>query len=296
MDRDVRLKGYAITVAGVLLFTPDALLIRLAGVEPFTYTAMRGLLVALVVAVTLRLRSGHGPWPLIRRMGRPGLWAALLNSLGGICFIFAFANTSVANVLVYVAAQPVLASILAWLAIREPVKRSTVLAMVGTLLGIGIVVNHSLGTPSLLGDGAALLAALLWSGWFVVLRRHKGIDLVPSLIASGLTTSILSLLLLLAIGLGWSGFAAMDWAALGYTLLNCIFLIPFALALTTIGTRYLPTADVTLLTLIEMVLGPLWVWAVLGEVPPAATLIGGLIILLSVAGHALFSLRRPSAR
>jgi drug/metabolite transporter (DMT)-like permease len=296
MEHDVRLKGYAITVAGVLLFTPDALLIRLAGVEPFTYTAMRGLLVALVLAVTLRLRSGKSPWQLIRRMGWPGVWAALLNSLGGICFIFAFANTSVANVLVYVAAQPVLASIMTWLVIREPVHRSTVLAMLGTLVGIGIVVNHSLGTPSLLGDGAALMTALLFSGWFVVLRVHKTVDLVPSLVASGLLNTVLSLLLLLATGIGWSTFAALDGAAIGWTLLNCIFLIPFALALTTIGTRYLPTADVTLLMLIEMVLGPLWVWAVLDEVPATATLIGGLIILVSVAGHALFSLRRPSPR
>lgn len=293
MESEVRLKGYAITVAGVLLFTPDALFIRLAGVEPFTYTTFRGLLVALVVAITLWLRTGHGPWRLILRMGRPGLWAALLNSLGGICFIFAFANTSVANVLVYVASQPVIASIMAWLIIREPVHRSTVLAMLGTLVGIGIVVNHSLGTPSLLGDGAALMAALLWSGWFVVLRTHKGIDLVPSLVASGVINAAISLLLLLATGIGIAGFAAMDWAALGYTVFNCTFLIPFALALTTIGARYLPTADVTLLMLFEMVLGPLWVWAVLDEVPATSTLIGGLVILLSVAGHALFSLRRP---
>lgn len=292
MDSEVRLKGYAITVAGVLLFTPDALFIRLAAVEPFTYTVWRGLLVALVVAATLWLRTGQGPWPLIRRMGWPGVWAALLNSLGGVCFIFAFANTSVANVLVYVASQPVLAAVIAWVAIREPVRRSTLFAIAGTLVGIGIVVTHSLGTPSLLGDGAALMAALLWSGWFVVLRTHKGIDLVPSLIASGLINAVISVALLLATGIAWAGFAAMDWSAIGYTLANCILLIPFALALTTIGARYLPAAEVTLLMLIEMVLGPVWVWAFLGEVPPTTTLIGGLIILLSVASQSYFSLRR----
>jgi drug/metabolite transporter (DMT)-like permease len=292
MDREVRLKGYAITVAGVLLFTPDALFIRLAGVEPFTYTVLRGLLVAMVVALALFLRTGHGPWPLIRRMGWPGVWAALLNSLGGVCFIFAFANTSVANVLVYVASQPVLAAVIAWLAIREPVRRTTLFAMVGTLIGIGVVVTHSLGTPSLLGDGAALMAALLWSGWFVVLRTHKGIDLVPSLIASGMINAVVSVALLLGTGIAWAGFAAMDWSAIGYTLANCIFLIPFALALTTIGARYLPAAEVTLLMLIEMVLGPVWVWAILGEVPPTTTLIGGLIILLSVGSQSFFALRR----
>jgi len=292
MQGDVRLKGFAITVAGVLLFTPDGLLIRLADVEPFTYTLIRGLSVAGVLALTLALRSGKSPLGLIRRMGWPGVWAALLNSLGGICFIFAFAHTAVANVLVFVAAQPIIASIMAWIVIREPVQRSTLLAMAGTVVGIAIVASQSFGTPSLLGDGAALVTALLFSGWFVVLRCHKSIDLVPSLVVSGLLNAVLCSLLLAATGIGWSAFAALDWASLGWTLGNCLFLIPFALALTTIGARYLPTADVTLLMLIEMVLGPLWVWAVVNEVPPTATLIGGLVILLSVAGHATFSLRR----
>jgi drug/metabolite transporter (DMT)-like permease len=295
MASDRRVLGYAVTLSGVALFTPDALMIRLAGAEPFTYILLRSLLVAGALTLGIALFARSSPWPLFRRMGRPGIWAGLLNGVSSLCFVFAFWHTAAANVLVYIAAQPALVGLIAWIAIREPVGRSTVFAMLGTAIGIGIVVSQSLGTPSLLGDGAALLAALFSAGWFVVLRRHSEIDLVPSVALSGVVTASLCVVLLLATGTGWSGFAALDWSAIGWTVLNCGLFVPLALGLVAIAPRLLPAAEVSLLMLIEVVVGPLWVWWVLGEVPPSATLIGGAVILLSVGTHAALRLRRRTA-
>jgi drug/metabolite transporter (DMT)-like permease len=295
MASDRRLLGYAVALSGVALFTPDALMIRLADAEPFTYILIRSLLVAGALTLGIALFARASPWPLFRRMGRPGIWAGLLNGVSSLCFVFAFSHTAAANVLVYIAAQPALVGAIAWLVIREPVGRSTLFAMLGTAVGIGIVVSHSLGTPSLLGDGAALMAALLSASWFVVLRRHAEVDLVPSVALSGLITAGLCLILLVATGTGWSGFAALGWSNIGWTLLNCGLMVPLALGLVAIAPRLLPAAEVSLLMLIEVVVGPLWVWAVLGEVPPTATLIGGTVILLSVGTHAALRLRHRRA-
>jgi drug/metabolite transporter (DMT)-like permease len=230
------------------------------------------------------------------RVGRPGVYAALLNALGGILFIFAFAHTSVANILVYVAAQPMLAGLVARLALGERLTRSALWSMLGTAAGIGIVASQSLGTPSMLGDGAALLATTFGAGYYVVLRRNSTVDMLPAVALSGLISAALAFVLLWLTGVGWAGFAALGWTNLAWTVGNCVLLIPFAMAMTATGARYLPAAEVALLVLLEVVLGPLWVWWALGEEPPPATLVGGALILASVAAHALMTLRRSSSK
>lgn len=287
-----RLKGTLITLAGVMVFTPDALLIRLAGMETLTYSLCRGLLIGLSLAVALQLMHGRRALGLYRAIGRAGLWAALLNALGGILFIAAFAYTSVANVLLAIATQPILSALLSRLFLGERVAHATQLAIGGALVGIVVVVSDSLGKPSLMGDGCALLAALCFSGYFVILRRHREIDMIPSVAISGLLAAILVAVALPLTGIGLEGFRAITWEAFGWLLLAACVVAPLALALTSIGPRYIPAPEVTLLILLEVVLGPFWVWLALGEAPSDAALVGGAIILSSVAFHAGASLQR----
>jgi len=290
-----RRKGLAITSIGVLAYTPDSLLIRLAAVESFTYVVIRGLIVAAMLALRLGRQRRRNPWPLLFKVGRPGFQAALLNGLGGLFFIFAFAHTSVANILVYVAASPMIAGFIGWVVLRERLARSTLWSMLGTAAGIGIVAAESIGTPSLIGDGAALLATTFGAGYYVVLRRHAATDMLPAVALSGLLSAAMAFALLWLTGVGWAGFAALGWTNLAWTVGNCVLLIPFAMAMTAAGARYLPAAEVALIVLLEVVLGPLWVWWALGEEPPPATLVGGALILASVAAHALMALRRKPA-
>ena len=291
-----RRKGLAITIAGVLAYTPDSLLIRLAAVESFTYAFLRGLIVSGVLLLRLaRRRRGSGR-PLLAGLGRAGFCAALMNGVGGLLFIYAFAYTSVANILVYIAAQPMMTGVLAWITLGERIARTTLFSMLGTAIGIGIVAEASLGTPSLIGDGAALAATIVSAGYYVILRRQAASDMLPAVAMSGLLSASIAVVLLWVTDVGWAGFAALGWENLAWTVGNCVLLIPFAMAMTAAGARYLPAAEVALLVLLEVVLGPLWVWWALGEEPPRATLIGGALILASVAAHALMTLRRSPSK
>lgn len=285
-------KGLVITLTGTLCFTPDALLIRLIALESFTYAALRGLLMALGVgAFVWLLRRGETALAF-RRIGRIGLLAALLNGTAGIAFIFAFAYTSVANVLLYMAVQPFLAAVLSRLLIGERITRPVWFAMLGAFAGLGIVVAGGIGKPSLLGDGAALLAATLFAGYFTLLRKQSHIDMVPCVAVAGLFNAVLAIPFLFLLGEGLAPLQAIDGDRWFLILLSGA-LISFAIALTAIGPRYLPAAEVSLLILLETVLGPLLVWAVLGEVPPDTTLLGGAVVIATLLAHTWFNLRRP---
>ncbi len=285
-------KGLLITATGSLVFTPDGLLIRLADVEPFTYAAIRGLMIAGGLSVILLALRGGAFWPSLRRIGRWGLLAALFNGLGGISFIFAFAHTSVANVLLYIAAEPFLVAIIARWLIGERISRALFLAMLGGFVGIGIVVWGGIDQPTIIGDGAALLTALLFAVYFAILRKRRDIDMVPGVVIAGLINCAFAIPFMFLLGQGLQPLQQMDSGTWGWTLLNGL-LLPVGTALTAIGPRYLPAAEVSLLILLEVVLGPLAVWAGVGEVPPDTTLLGGALVLGSLLAHTLWTLRRP---
>ena len=287
-------KGLLITLAGTACFTPDALLIRLIALESFTYAALRGTMMALGITCFLWLTLRGELWPAFRRIGRLGLLAALLNGAGGVAFIFAFAYTSVANVLLYVAVQPFIAAVLSRLLLGERIGRPVLLAMLGTFVGLGIVVTGEIGKPSLLGDGAALFAATLFAGYFTLLRKQSHIDMGPAVAVAGVFNALLAVPFLFLLGEGLAPLLAIEGARWQLILLSGA-LLSLAMSLTAIGPRYLPAAEVSLLILLETVLGPLLVWAVLDEVPPDTTLIGGAVVIGALLAHTFWNLRRPAA-
>ena len=286
-------KGLLITLAGTACFTPDALLIRLIALESFTYAALRGTMMALGITCFLWLTLRGELWPAFRRIGRLGLLAALLNGAGGVAFIFAFAYTSVANVLLYVAVQPFIAAVLSRLLLGERIGRPVLLAMLGTFVGLGIVVTGEIGKPSLLGDGAALFAATLFAGYFTLLRKQSHIDMGPAVAVAGVFNALLAVPFLFLLGEGLAPLLAIEGARWQLILLSGA-LLSLAMSLTAIGPRYLPAAEVSLLILLETVLGPLIVWAVLDEVPADTTLLGGAVVIGALLAHTLWNLRTPS--
>ena len=288
-------KGLLITLSGSLCFAPDALLIRLTDLESFTYAMLRGFMMAAGVTLFLVLAKGRGLWPALRRIGRIGVLAALLNGGAGILFIFAFAYTSAANVLLYIAVQPFIAAVLSRLLIGERISRSVLLAMCGAVVGIGIVIYGEIGKPSLIGDGAALLSATLFAAYFALLRKRSDVDMVPGVILAGLFNGLLAIPFMFLLAEGLRPLLEITADRWGWIAISGVML-PLALSLTTIGPRYLPAAEVNLLILLETVLGPLIVWAVLDEVPADTTLIGGAVVIGALLAHTLWNLRRPDAR
>jgi drug/metabolite transporter (DMT)-like permease len=208
-----------------------------------------------------------------RSVGGAGIAVALCVAIASGCFIGALNHASVARVLFILAVAPVLAAVLAWATLGEPISRRTALAMVLALSGVAVMLGAP-GEASLTGDGLAFVAALAFSVMIVITRWRHEVSMAP---ATCLSQAILVAAFLPFASPGEISGDDLAWlAALG------IGQIGLGFALLTIGARLIPAAQVGLITLLEVVLGPVWVWLALDERPGTLTLVGGTIVIAAI--------------
>ena len=207
--------------------------------------------------IQLKLYHTDGrPPSAFRTAGVNAIVGGLCLGSGFACWIFALTHTTVANALFLLSASPFLSAILARIVIGERVARATWLAMTVALLGVAVMVGEGMVVGTLFGNVMGLTAALAFSGFTVALRRGKSVDMLPTVCLAGTFASIIAGTVILATGSGFvvSGYDLSLCATLGIGQIGC------GLILFTIGSRYVPAAELALLSLTEVVLGPLWVW------------------------------------
>ena len=282
------LKGLLITVIGVLIITPDSLLIRLVETDSWTIIFWRSTLSGLAIVLGLLLYYRQNFLQKILGVGWAGLAMAIIWAFGTICFVYSIQTTLVANTLFIISTSPIFAALIAWLVLREAVSRRTWLTIGFSLAGISIIAWGSLrggGQGSLIGDLAALGTAIAVAITFSIARHNRGISMIPAIGISSLIAGAVAF-----------PFAAplveVADKALPIILLGVV-VAPIGTSLMVIGPRYLPAADVSLLLLLEAILGPLWVWWMLSEYPGIYTVVGGAFVLLTLAiSNAVALMRR----
>jgi drug/metabolite transporter (DMT)-like permease len=208
-----------------------------------------------------------------RSVGLAGVGVALCIATASGSFIAALNHTSVARVLFVLALAPVMAALVARVALGEPITRRTVVAMALALGGVTLMVGAP-GEGSLAGDGLAFVATLAFALTIVITRWRNDVSMAP---ATCLSQAILVAAFLPFASPGEIGADDLGWlAALG------IGQIGLGLALLSVGARLIPAAQVGLISLLEVVLGPLWVWLALDERPGTLTLAGGAIVIVAI--------------
>jgi drug/metabolite transporter (DMT)-like permease len=261
----VALAAIAWSTAGVLqrqltLDTPT----QVAGRALFA-----GVALLAYVAVVERGRVVQG----FRSIGVAGIAVALCVAAASGAFISALNHTSVARVLFILALAPVLAAVLARVFLGEPITRRTVLAMALAMAGVALMLGAP-GEGDLVGDGLAFLAVSAFALMIVITRYRHDVSMAP---ATCLAQVILvAVFLPLATPSEIAGEDVIWLATLGIGQIGLGFM------LLTVGARLIPAAQVGLITLLEVVLGPLWVWLALDERPSTATLIGGGIVIVAI--------------
>jgi drug/metabolite transporter (DMT)-like permease len=237
--------------------------------QVFGRAAFAGAALLGYVAIVERGQVVRG----FRSVGGAGIAVALCVAIASGCFIGALNHASVARVLFILAVAPVLAALLAWATLGEPISRRTALAMVLALSGVAVMLGAP-GEASLTGDGLAFVAALAFSVMIVITRWRRDVSMAP---ATCLSQAILVAAFLPFATPGEISGDDLAWlAALG------IGQIGLGFALLTVGARLIPAAQVGLITLLEVVLGPVWVWLALDERPGTLTLVGGTIVIAAI--------------
>ena len=284
-------KGLVITATGVMILTPDALLLKLIEAEPWTILVWRGLGFFVVIGLLSIVRHGGRLWQVVRATGAIGLAITVLHSAGQFLFVFSIHHTTAANTLVIIAAAPLAAALLAQLILGERTARRTLIAGGVALAAVALTVQGGIQVGGLWGDLAAVGVMLNLALVFVLLRKAKGRDMLPALAWGGLLTC--------GIALAFAPTVVVAGADRLLLPLLVLVVVPVSFILISTGPRYIPAPEVGLLMLLETIFGPLWVWLVLAETPATASLIGGAVIVLTLATNAWLGLleqRRLRAR
>lgn len=284
--------GLLITFAGVLVLSPDTLLLRMIGQEgadsSWTINVWRGLFLFIGMMAVFAAMNGRGAVKAVLAIGPWGLVAALVFGSQALCFVFSVGNTLVANTLVIIATAPFFSALFAWIFLGERAPRRTWIAILFACGGIAVIFSGSLGSGNLPGDLAALGTAVGLGAGFVIVRHRRSVSMTPSMALGGLLAALVSLPFAEPFALTATGFGLMAFLGL--------IMLPVAFTLITLGPRYLPAPEVSLLLLLETVLGPLLVWLFLGETPDGLALLGGAIVVTTLLLHSLAGWRAMARR
>ena len=248
----------------------------------------RSIALACFLFCIITLRSGFRPLAAIRSAGIAG-------AIGGVGLVFAFSGgiyaiqtTTVANAMFLFAAAPFLAAVAGWVILREQVRHATWVAMLFAIIGIAIMVINGFAAGKLVGNLSALLSATGFAVFTVALRWGKLEDMLPAVFLAGIFAIITGALVCEFNGYGF----ALPRNDIVISLSMGVFQVGMGLVIYTIGSRVVPAAELTLLSMTEVLLGPLWVWIFIGETVSFYTLLGGAVLLMAIAGNALSGLRR----
>ena len=248
----------------------------------------RSISMSLFLYLVIRVRSGESPFVQIRRTGFPAVVAGLALVAAYSGGIYAIQNTSVANAMLLFATAPFMAAVLGWLILRERVRVATWLAIAIALCGIAIMVSDKSGEVAIFGSLAALGSAFGFAVFTVALRWGRTGEMLPSVFLSGIFAFVITLGICQLLGLSLALSVRDGSVAMGMG----VFQVGAGLILYTLGSRSLPAAELALLSLAEVLLGPIWVWLFLNETASTNTLIGGAVLLIAIVGNAVSGKRR----
>ena len=199
-------------------------------------------------------------------------------------FILSITYTTVANTMFLLSGAPFFAALLGRILLGEAVARGVWIAMTAALVGMGVMLWDGMGAGTLFGNSLALLAAFCFGAFAVVLRKGRGVNMLPIVVLGAV--------------LGGLNAAVMTGGAFSIPIRDAALLFVWGALLSgtvhvifTWGSRHVPGAELTLLILIEFILSPMWVWLFIDERPSVATLVGGALVIASVASRAIASFR-----
>lgn len=227
--------------------------------------------VALIAFVAV-LNRGR-PFAAFRSMGVAGLAVAVCTAFASGFFIVALNYANVANVLFMQAGAPIAAALLAWIALGESITRRSWLAMAIAVLGVALMVGGP-GSGGLVGVGSSLVMTLAFAVGIVITRHRRDVSMAPAICLS-------QLLLVVAVA-PLASFGTVTEHDLTFLVLLGVGQMGLGLAFLTTGARLIPAGEIALITLLEVVLAPLWVWIAISERPSPAALAGGVVVIFAV--------------
>jgi drug/metabolite transporter (DMT)-like permease len=248
----------------------------------------RSVFAGVFILGFMLVRDGFsGTVKLITSARLPTVIVGCCYAISTICFILALSYTTVAKVLLIQAAVPIIAAAISWVLLREKVPAYTMLAIAAVVAGISVIFSGSAsGGGSYLGDLLSLAIAISFALSVVVTRKYPGTRMTPAVLLGVTIAGTLAFFM--------SGPLIVSARDFGFLALFGMVNLGLGLALFVTGARLIPSVLSALLSVIEPILGPIWVWLIHGETPTSLVLLGGAIVMAALCFNMYFDWRNAS--
>ncbi|MGQ0655587.1 MAG: DMT family transporter [Betaproteobacteria bacterium] len=288
MRRSSRAAGIGLMLLAPLLWSSAGVVTRHIERAPaFEQVFWRSLTSFVFIALIVSFQ-GKTPWRAIRQLGPAGTFSGLMWATMSTAFLVALSLTTVANALVVMSIAPLLTAILSFIVLKEDIAMRTWVAAVAALIGMVWMFHSGFEPTHVAGMLVALIVPVASAANLIALRMaHARVDLIPAVMLGGALATLIALPF--ALPFSATGQDMVLLALLG------VFQLGLPCALLVLASRVLSPPEIALLSLLEVILGPLWVWLGAGEHPAQATVIGGAIVLGALVLNELGSLRRKPA-
>jgi drug/metabolite transporter (DMT)-like permease len=277
--------GSLCAIAAATVFSTGGVIVRQIGLPAWDVSFWRSVLL-LATILPLLVWQRRAVWIDMRNAGAALVASAVALAGSMVAFILALGLAPVANVLIVFGATPFLTALMARLFLGEPLHRHTVIAMATAAIGLTLSVASSLQAGAALGMAVAAIVSLCMSANYVVVRHRRDVGMAPSLALAGVISGI--------VALPFVELRSVDSGQMAWLLALGPGQLAGGLLLYIASLKRIPAGRAALLGLLELVLGPIWVWAIDGEKPGDLTLLGGVIVISSAAANVWLDSRRPS--
>ena len=269
------------TIGSVAISFNGLVLRNIETADDWTIIFYRALSFSITIFIYLFFIHKKRIFKKIIQIGISGLIGGFVLGISNVCFILSMTTTSVANTVFTISLIPFITALFSLLILKEKLAQITVYTMIAAFFGVLMMFYGSLKIGELWGNMLALMTAISFSIYTIIIRSNKNIDMLPCLLISG----IMAMGLTSFHNVGFLQISTHDFILcflLGGVLsgfVNCCFVF---------ATRHLIAAEATLIFFIEIALSPFWVWLFLNEIISPNTLTGGIIILISILIRALY--------
>jgi drug/metabolite transporter (DMT)-like permease len=285
LPRSDRMRGLIYAVLANLCFSTGGLWVRTIANPPDGFEIVFWRSVAMSAALIVVLLAWHRGRTLtqIRAVGPWGVISAACLAMTFFAFILSVTRTTVANTTITMSLAPLITALAGLLFLGERVGTRTWVAIGVAAIGLATMVVDSISGDGWIGILLALGVPLGLAANVVINRRHGvNVDMVPTVLIAGLLSLPLALALALPI--------EASPRDIGIMLLMGTIQLACGCLLITLAMRHLPAVEVGLFTLLETVLGPVWVWLAYGESPSSLALLGGALIVGALILNSLLGL------
>ncbi len=250
----------------------------------FQYLFYRGFSIALILILYLLLKEGLNFYKNFLKIGLSGVLGGIFLAIAFTGFIYSITITTAAVTLFMLAAMPFIAAIFGYFLLGEILRPSTLISMVIAFIGVCVMIVNDSISGTALGALLGFLSATGFALYTVTIRWKPETPKFTTVVLAGVFCAIFSFAFL---GFSFEPFKTMPIINSYLSLLHGLF-VATGLILYSLGARYLPSAELALLSLMEVVGGVLWVWLPIfgiNETPSLTVIIGGTIITFAVIYH-----------